>query len=130
MATRKNTRKKSQNTKPKTTRKTSAKNKKENTSFIKDEIMILLSLAVCILLTISHFGVGGYIGDAVSGFLFGVFGFTAYIVPIAAFIGIAFVKSNRGNANAYIKTVCGVVTVLMLWENRNKPYLITKKPHD
>ena len=108
MAERKNTRKK--NSKPRKT----AKNKKENTSFLRDEITILLSLAVCILLMVSHFGVGGFVGNAVSSILFGLFGIMAYVIPIIAFVGIAFVRSNRGNANAYIKAVAGIIITVML----------------
>ena len=107
MAERKNTKK---TTKP----KKASKNKTETTSFIKDEIIILLSLAACILLMVSHFGVGGFIGNAVSKLLFGLFGIMAYVIPIVLFVAIAFVKSNKGNANAYIKTVAGIIITIML----------------
>ena len=66
-------------------------------SFMRDEITILVSLAICIFAMISHFGIGGFIGDALSAFLFGVFGFMAYIVPILAFIGITFIKKKVVN---------------------------------
>ena len=111
MAQRKNTKK---NTKPSTNTKKASKNKNENTSFLRDEITILLSLAVCVLLMVSHFGVGGFVGNAVSRFLFGLFGIMAYVIPIIAFIAIAFVRSNRGNANAYIKTIAGIIITIML----------------
>ena len=70
------------NTKVKNTQST------QKQSFMRDEITILVSLAICIFAMISHFGIGGFIGDALSAFLFGVFGFMAYIVPILAFVGI------------------------------------------
>ncbi|MBQ8803974.1 MAG: DNA translocase FtsK [Tyzzerella sp.] len=117
MATKKNTRKRSSSqstSKGKRQTTNSAKNKTENQSFLKDEIVILLSLAICALLTISHFGVGGFIGNAVSSFLFGLFGYMAYIVPILTFIGVAFVKSNKGNTLAYIKTIAGAVLTILL----------------
>lgn len=116
MATKKNTRKYNQNSNSKTKRQRtdSAKNKTENQSFLKDEIIILLSLAICALLTISHFGVGGFIGNAVSSFLLGMFGYMAYIVPILTFIGVAFVKSNKGNTLAYIKTIAGATLTVLL----------------
>lgn len=81
---------------------------------LKGEIIIWSSLAVCVLLTISNFGVGGYVGNAVSDFFFGIFGLFAYLIPICAFIGIAFVIFNKGNSVAYIKTVAGVILGLML----------------
>ena len=82
-------------------------------SFMRDEITILVSLAVCIFAMISHFGIGGFIGDALSAFLFGVFGFMAYIVPILAFVGITFVLSNKGNKQAYFKA-CSCLAVFLM----------------
>ena len=82
-------------------------------SFMRDEITILVSLAICIFAMISHFGIGGFIGDALSAFLFGVFGFMAYIVPILAFIGITFVLSNKGNKQAYFKA-CSCLAVFLM----------------
>ena len=82
-------------------------------SFMRDEITILVSLAICIFAMISHFGTGGFIGDALSAFLFGVFGFMAYIVPILAFVGITFVLSNKGNKQAYFKA-CSCLAVFLM----------------
>ena len=102
MATSKKGKRKS--TKPATQSKRSAKdNNKNNQEFLRKEIIILVSLAICIFLQISLFGIGGFIGDALSSVLFGTFGFLAYIVPIMTFVGIAFLGQNKGNANAYIK---------------------------
>lgn len=102
MASTKKTRKK--NTKPTSQTKRSAKdNNTKNQAFLRNEIIILVSLAICIFLQISLFGIGGFIGDALSAFLFGTFGLLAYIVPIMCFIGIAFISQNKGNTNAYIK---------------------------
>ena len=102
------------NTKKSTKSKKTSNNKTNNTSFIRDEITILLSFTVCALLMVSHFGVGGFIGNAVSKFLFGLFGIMAYVIPIIIFVAIAFVRSNRGNANAYIKTTAGIIITIML----------------
>ena len=102
------------NTKKSTKSKKTSNNKTNNTSFIRDEITILLSFTVCALLMVSHFGVGGFIGNAVSKFLFGLFGIMAYVIPIIIFVAIAFVHSNRGNANAYIKTTAGIIITIML----------------
>ncbi|MBQ2986643.1 MAG: DNA translocase FtsK [Tyzzerella sp.] len=94
---------------------TKAKNNQntQKQNFMRDEITILVSLAVCIFAMISHFGIGGFIGDALSAFLFGVFGFMAYIVPILIFIGVTFVLSNKGNAHAYFKAGSCLVVFLM-----------------
>ena len=100
MAARKNTSRKRN--------KKQTKKKQDSQSFLKDEIIVLSALAASILLLISNFGIGGFVGDAVSSVLFGLFGTIAYIIPILLFTGIAFVISNKGNSIAYIKTVAGV----------------------
>ena len=46
-------------------------NKKQQDNGLKSEIIILASLAVCILLVLSNFGVGGIVGEAVSSVFFG-----------------------------------------------------------
>ena len=116
MATRKNTRRKNPSSKTKRQNTNSAKNKTQSQGFIKDEIVILLSLAICILLTICHFGVCGFVGDAVSSFLFGLFGWMAYVMPILIFVGVAFVKVNKGNTPAYIKSAAAAILSILLCE--------------
>ncbi len=106
MAARKNTSRKRN--------KKQTKKKQDSQSFLKDEIIILSALAAGILLLISNFGIGGFVGDAVSSVLFGLFGTIAYIIPILFFIGIAFVISNKGNSIAYIKTAAGAGFTLMV----------------
>ena len=106
MAARKNTSRKRN--------KKQTKKKQDSQSFLKDEIIILSALAAGILLLISNFGIGGFVGDAVSSVLFGLFGTIAYIIPILLFIGIAFVISNKGNSIAYIKTAAEAGFTLMV----------------
>lgn len=106
MAARKNTSRKRN--------KKQTKKKQDSQSFLKDEIIILSALAAGILLLISNFGIGGFVGDAVSSVLFGLFGTIAYIIPILLFIGIAFAISNKGNSIAYIKTAAGAGFTLMV----------------
>ena len=99
--------------KTQTKRNVDTKAKKDTQNFMRDEIIIWVSLAVCIFLLISHFGIGGFIGNALSAFLFGVFGFIAYIVPILIFIAITFLLSNKGNKQAYLKAGCFLAIFLM-----------------
>lgn len=94
--------------------KKQTKKKQDSQSFLKDEIIILSTLAAGILLLISNFGIGGFVGDAVSSVLFGLFGSIAYVIPILLFVGIAFVVSNKGNSIAYIKTAAGAGFTLMV----------------
>lgn len=77
-------------------RKTQKKKSKEKSPLYQD-IIILLVLAISILLFISNFGVGGFVGDIVSSFFFGIFGLMAYLFPVILFIGTAFYISNKEN---------------------------------
>ena len=93
------------------TRKQSSK-QNSNQEFLGKEITIWLTLALCILLMISNFGVGGFLGDAVATFMQYLFGWIAYVFPVCLFGGIAFVISNQGNKVAYVKTAAGVVFLI------------------
>lgn len=88
--------------------------KNQETSYIREEILILCSLAVCILLMLSNFGLGGIAGKLVSAVTFGIFGWMAYPAPILLFCAVAFLSSNRGNAHAYIKTAAAVLLLVLL----------------
>lgn len=81
---------------------------------LRGEIVILVSLAVCILLVLSNFGIGGIVGEAVSSVFFGLFGFMAYVLPFVLFALAAFLVSNRGNTHAYIKIAAAVVLFLLI----------------
>ena len=85
-----------------TKRKTSKKQNAEIESFT-NEVLMLIILALAVILMVSNFGVGGFVGDAISSFFFGLFGLTAYIFPVLLFIGFAFFMSNKRNPLAYKK---------------------------
>ena len=82
--------------------------KKQEQSFVLDEIIIWVTLAVSVFLLISNFGFGGFIGADISDFMMDIFGAGAYIVPFILFVGVAFIISNKGNKTAYIKAFVGV----------------------
>ena len=86
----------------------------ESSSSVKKEVAILVTLAACIFLTISNFGICGKVGDVVSGFMFGFFGFLAYILPILVFVAVPFFASNKGNTCAYIKAIAVGVLFFMI----------------
>ena len=94
----------------KTTRKnTTSKAVPQEESFLATEILIWVTLAVGILLTISNFGLAGAFGRKIAALQQGMMGWMAYVFPLLLFCGVAFVVSNKGNRIAYIKTVAGVV---------------------
>lgn len=86
---------------------------KSGNSFLMDEILIWITLAVSIILLISNFGVAGFLGDAVSGVLWEIFGAVAYIIPFVLFGLVSFLVSNKGNRYAYMKTVIAVLLLFL-----------------
>ena len=107
----------SNKTKKQSTKKASQtrrKNKeiKEQKSFIKKEILVLVSLALCIYLEISHFGIGGKVGDFASKCLNGTFGLIGYVIPIITFICVIFAYTNIGNKVANVKLSAGISLVV------------------
>ena len=84
----------------------------EKQQAFKKEIFLWIVVAVAILLFISNFGIGGNLGNAVSGFLFGLFGMVAYIFPLVLLVGSFFAVSNKGNSYAIMKLV---MTLVLIW---------------
>lgn len=78
------------------------------------EIGLIVLFVVMVILFCCNFGIIGPVGNAISGVLFGIFGFTAYIVPIVIFLAVAFWFANEGNPTAVRKMIAGVVLFLML----------------
>lgn len=112
--------KKRSSTKRKTTKQaasgrksTNKRNQKEQENFTR-EVVLWLILAASILLFISNFGIGGKVGNTVSGFFFGVFGLIAYIFPIVLLIGTFFAVSNKGNRIAMVKIVAAALAILFM----------------
>ena len=88
--------------------------KAQGSPALQEEIIILCVLAVCILMLISNFGLGGLAGEVCSAVLFGIFGWMAYLIPVLMFGAAAFLVSNRGNAHAYIKAAALLVLLVVL----------------
>ena len=116
-----------------TAKKTQQKSgQSQNRDEIRGEIIILGLLAVCILLVLSNFGLGGIVGKTVSSVVFGIFGFMAYFLPFILFGAVAFGISNKGNSHAYIKLgavaalfliLCGMIELLFHPYDKNATFL-------
>ena len=99
------------------TRKAAASNRgrkpaAKKDTMLRDEILLWVVLAASIIILISNFGFGGFAGDAISDFCFGLFGFVAYLLPFVLFFTVAFALSNKGNRIAWLKT--GAVFLLLI----------------
>ena len=76
------------------------------------EVILWGTLALSVILFISNFGIGGFVGDAISRFFFGVFGFMAYLLPLILFFMVAFLISNRNNPLASMKAAAVILLVI------------------
>lgn len=81
---------------------------------LRMEIKLWVSLAIAVLLELSNFGMAGRVGNAVSTFMFGIFGIFAYIVPIAAFFGFVFLMVNINNEKAVTKVLAAILLLILL----------------
>ncbi|MCM1263798.1 MAG: DNA translocase FtsK [Butyrivibrio sp.] len=81
---------------------------------IRNEILLIACLALAVILFLCNFGIVGKAGDAVSSFMFGVFGLFAYVAPVVIFLAIAFEMSNIGNNIATRKLIAGIVVIFII----------------
>ncbi|MDD2972422.1 MAG: DNA translocase FtsK [Lachnospiraceae bacterium] len=88
--------------------------KQEVNSEIKNELILIGILAVAVFLFLCNFGIVGTFGNVVKGFMFGIFGLPAYIVPVLLFVSVAFSISNRGNYIASMKLIAGITLFLLI----------------
>ncbi len=81
---------------------------------IKQDLILGASIIVTILLFVSNLGLGGFVGNAVSGFLFGLFGILAYIFPFILVIATFFAVANKENSIAIIKLIAFAIAMIFL----------------
>lgn len=104
--------KSSQSTRGKGSKKKTAKGNSQ--VWIVDEIFLWVVIALSVLLLLSNLGLGGSLGNRVSTFLFGVFGFLNYIFPVVLFLITAFFISNKGNKSAWFKAIAMLLLYVCL----------------
>ncbi|MBQ8148166.1 MAG: DNA translocase FtsK 4TM domain-containing protein [Lachnospiraceae bacterium] len=111
MAQGKKSRRTQTNTNGRTKQSTSGQSQKQEAGF-RYEIVLIIALAVAIFLEVSNFGLCGAVGNVISRFLFGVFGVIQYGLPVAVFVGMAFLFANGFSSMAIKKTVYAGVLCL------------------
>lgn len=97
-----------------TGKKNSKKEAAEQENSIWDEVGLVVLLIVSVFLFVSNFGVGGVVGNVMSGVLFGCMGLFAYVFPIVLLLLVFFSLANRENLIATIKMVGAVLGCLAL----------------
>ncbi len=81
---------------------------------MQSEIGTIIFVAVMLLLFLCNFGIIGAFGKAVSGFMFGVWGFMAYVFPPLAVVALFFYKANKGNRNATKKLISSTALYFLI----------------
>ena len=84
------------------------------TSFVGTEIVIWMTLAASILLLISNFGFGGFVGAALAEWMNSIFGWASYVIPFLLFGIVTFLISNQGNPGVYPKTAAAVCLLVLV----------------
>lgn len=78
-----------------------------------DEIILLMVLAVSILILVSLLGFGAKVGNMVAGFMYGLFGCMALVLPFAIFFGTAFLLSNKASSKAQMKLLASLGLLIL-----------------
>ena len=81
---------------------------------MQSEIGTIIFVAVMLLLFLCNFGIIGAFGKAVSGFMFGVWGFMAYVFPPLAVVALFFYKANKGNRTAMKKLIASTALYFLI----------------
>lgn len=81
---------------------------------IKNELLLIALFAIGIVLVLCNFGLMGALGTVVKSMMFGLFGLTAYVVPVFFFVMIAFGMINTGNMVAVRKIIAAVFLYLIV----------------
>lgn len=98
----------------KNTNQKGRKKHREENSLYYDEITLVISLVIALLLILSNFNLSGKVGEFINYFTFGMFGFLAYLLPFVLFFGVAFYIANRGNKAAIRKLISMLVLIFFL----------------
>lgn len=69
---------------------------------LSNELVLLITLVVSVLLFLSNFSLSGKVGEVINQVTFGLFGVLAYLIPFFLFFGIAFYLANREDNKRYI----------------------------
>lgn len=84
------------------------------TDSIRDEVILIVTFLISLLLVLSYFNLCGPFGSFINEFLFGMIGYFTYLFPFALFFMVAFTISNRGSVIARRKVIGSIVLLFAL----------------
>ncbi len=91
-----------------------AKKQDMDTGFMREEVILIASFAVAVLLFLSNFHLCGMAGDYLRKVQLGIFGMIGFLAPVLLFLGTCFGMSNQGNPIAALKMAAAVTGTLVL----------------
>ncbi len=83
-------------------------------SFLPEEVFILTSFAVAVLLFLSNFRLCGSLGGVLRSVQLGLFGMIGFTAPILLFVGTCFALANRGSTLAHVKLAAVIIGIWAL----------------
>lgn len=81
---------------------------------MKNEIQLVASFGIMLILMFSNFGYCGAVGKWLSSFFFGIFGCSQYVMPIAFFLAVTVLLANDYSVLAMKKCSAGFILLLMI----------------
>lgn len=81
---------------------------------VKIEIMLIVFAALTVFLFLCNFGICGSFGNSISNIMFGIFGITAYIMPIV-FFWIGSLLLSNGPAPAALRKIFSGLLILLVF---------------
>ena len=81
---------------------------------LRSEIILIVLFAFSLFLLLANFRICGIVGNTISGFFFGIIGFSEYVFPVYLFVSAAYLISNDFNRKIVKKVIYfGVVMILV-----------------
>ncbi len=87
-------------------------NTEDTKASIRDEIALIVTILVSVLLILSYFNLCGPLGVGINFIIFGLIGIVGYVFPLILFMIIAYHISNR---NRRVATNRIILTILLIW---------------
>jgi len=88
--------------------------KEELVPELNNELVLLITLVISILLFLSNFSLSGKVGEVINQVTFGLFGILAYLIPFFLFFGIAFYLANKKDNKRYIAKLVASVGLFIV----------------
>lgn len=79
------------------------KKNRKNDNVYFDDVLVIITIALALLLFLSNFNLIGAFGEAFNEIAFGIFGITAYVIPFVLVFCVFIYLANKGNELVFKK---------------------------